>query len=204
MLTHLRPALVLFVLLSALTGIAYPLAITGIAQAVFPLQAKGSLIVRDGTVIGSSLIGQNFSEIKYFWPRPSATSAPDPADSTKSVSAPYNAAASGGSNLGPTSKALIDRVTGDVEHQRSGNGMGSAVVPVDLVTTSASGLDPHITPAAARFQVGRVAEARGMTEADVQTLVDRMTEGRTLGFLGEPRVNVLALNMALDQNRPAQ
>ncbi len=204
MLTHLRPALVLFALLSALTGIAYPLAVTGIAQAVFPSQAKGSLIVRDGTVIGSSLIGQNFSEPKYFWPRPSATSAPDPADSTKSVSAPYNAAASGGSNLGPTSKALIDRVTGDVEHQRSGNGMGSAVVPVDLVTASASGLDPHITPAAARFQVGRVAEARGMTEADVQTLVDRMTDGRTLGFLGEPRVNVLALNMALDQNRPAQ
>lgn len=204
MLTHLRPALVLFVLLSALTGVAYPLAVTGIAQAVFPSQAKGSLIVRDGTVIGSSLIGQNFSEPKYFWPRPSATSAPDPADSTKSVSAPYNAAASGGSNLGPTSKALIDRVTGDVEHQRSGNGMGSAAVPVDLVTTSASGLDPHITPAAARFQVGRVAEARGMTEADVQTLVDRMTDGRTLGFLGEPRVNVLALNMALDQNRPAQ
>jgi len=198
MLSHLRPALVLFTLLAALTGIAYPLAITGIAQAVFPSQANGSLIVRDGAVIGSSLIGQNFTDPKYFWPRPSATSAPDPADSTKTVSSPYNAAASTGSNLGPTSKVLAERVTGDVEHQRTANGMGTAAVPVDLVTTSGSGLDPHITPAAARFQVGRVAEARGMTEADVQSLVDRMTEGRQLGLLGEPRVNVLALNMALD------
>lgn len=198
MLSHLRPALVLFVLLAALTGIAYPLAITGIAQAVFPSQASGSLIARDGAVIGSSLIGQNFTDPKYFWPRPSATSAPDPADSTKTVSSPYNAAASTGSNLGPTSKALVERVSGDVTHQREANGMGAAAVPVDLVTTSASGLDPHITPAATRFQVGRVAEARGMAEADVQSLVDRMTEGRQLGFLGEPRVNVLALNMALD------
>lgn len=199
MLTHLRPALVLFVLLAALTGIGYPLAITGIAQAVFPSQANGSLIVREGTVIGSSLIGQNFSDPRYFWPRPSATSAPDPTDSSKFVASPYNAAASSGSNLGPTSKALIERVTGEVERQRNDNGAGDAAVPVDLVTTSGSGLDPHITPAAARFQVGRVAEARGMAEADVQSLVDYLTQGRDLGFLGEPRVNVLALNMALDQ-----
>lgn len=198
MLNHLRPALVLFVLFSALTGIAYPLAVTGIAQAVFPSQAKGSLIVRDGAVIGSSLIGQNFTDPKYFWPRPSATTAPDPADATKTVAAPYNAASSGGSNLGPTSKALAERVASDVERLRKDNGMGSNAVPADLVTTSGSGLDPHITPASARFQVGRVAEARGMTEADVQALVDRMTEGRDLGFLGEPRVNVLALNLALD------
>ncbi|MHB1217271.1 MAG: potassium-transporting ATPase subunit KdpC [Alphaproteobacteria bacterium] len=199
MLTHLRPALVLFVLLAALTGIGYPLAITGIAQAVFPTQANGSLVVRDGTVIGSSLIGQNFSDRKYFWPRPSATSAPDPADSSKTVASPYNAAASTGSNLGPTSKALMERVSGDIERQRNDNGAGSAAVPVDLVTASGSGLDPHITPAAARFQVERVAAARGMAEADVQSLVDRMTQGRDLGILGEPRVNVLALNMALDQ-----
>lgn len=199
MLTHLRPALVLFVLLAALTGIGYPLAITGIAQAVFPSQANGSLIVRDGTVIGSSLIGQNFSNPKYFWPRPSATSAPDPADSSKTAASPYNAAASTGSNLGPTSKALMERVSGDIERQRSDSGVGDAAVPVDLVTASGSGLDPHITPAAVRFQVGRVAEARGMAEADVQSLVDRLTQGRDLGFLGEPRVNVLALNMALDQ-----
>ena len=207
MLTHIRPALVLFVLFSALTGIAYPLAVTGIAQAVFPAQANGSLVVRDGAVIGASMIGQNFSDPKYFWPRPSATSAADPADSTKTVPSPYNAASSTGSNLGPTSKALVERVTGDVEHQRAGNGMGTAAVPVDLVTTSGSGLDPHITPAAAKFQVGRVAETRGMTETDVQSLVDRMTEGRSLGFLGEPRVNVLALNLALDETagkRPAQ
>lgn len=199
MLTHLRPALVLFVLLAALTGIGYPLAITGIAQAVFPSQANGSLIVRDGTVIGSSLIGQNFSDRKYFWPRPSATSGPDPADSAKTIASPYNAAASTGSNLGPTSKALMERVSGDIERQRNDNGAGSAAVPVDLVTVSGSSLDPHITPAAARFQVGRVAEARGLAEADVQSLVDRMTQGRDLGFLGEPRVNVLALNMALDE-----
>ena len=199
MLTHLRPALVLFVLLAALTGIAYPLAVTGIAQAVFPAQANGSLIERDGKVLGSSLIGQNFTDPKYFWPRPSATTAADPNDSSKTVPAPYNAAASTGSNLGPTSKVLVERVKGDVERLRTQNGAGNASVPVDLVTTSGSGLDPHITPAAARLQVGRVAEARGMTEADVQSLVDRMTRGRELGFLGEPRVNVLALNMALDQ-----
>ena len=199
MLTHLRPALVLFVLLAALTGIGYPLAITGIAQSVFPDQANGSLVVRDGAVIGSRLIGQNFSDPRYFWPRPSATSAPDPADGSKSIASPYNAAASGGSNLGPTSKALIERVTAEIGRQRDGNGARGAAVPVDLVTASGSGLDPHITPAAARFQVGRVAESRGMTEANVQSLVDRMTEGRELGFIGEPRVNVLALNLALDE-----
>lgn len=201
MLTHLRPALVLFVLLAALTGIGYPLAITGIAQLVFPTQANGSLIVRDGTVIGSSLIGQSFSSSRYFWPRPSATSTMDPTDSSKTVAAPYNAAASSGSNLGPTSKALMERVSEDIGRLRNEAGAGSAAapIPVDLVTASGSGLDPHITPAAARFQIERVAEARGLTATDVRALVDRMTEGRELGFLGEPRVNVLALNMALDQ-----
>lgn len=203
MLTHLRPALVLFVLLAALTGIGYPLAITGIAQSVFPAQANGSLLTRDGVVIGSSLIGQNFTNEGYFQPRPSATSAPDPADSSKTVSAPYNAAASGGSNLGPTSKALAERVAGDVERLKSER---DVPIPVDLVTTSGSGLDPHITPAAARFQVPRVALARGLASDQVAALVDRMTEGRTLGFIGEPRVNVLTLNLALDElagSRPA-
>ncbi|MCX7356494.1 MAG: potassium-transporting ATPase subunit KdpC [Alphaproteobacteria bacterium] len=204
MLTHLRPALVLFVLLAALTGIGYPLAVTGIAQAVFPAQANGSLVTRDSVVIGSSLIGQNFTNEGYFQPRPSATSAPDPNDSSKSISSPYNAAASSGSNLGPTSKVLAERVAGDVDRLKSER---DAPIPVDLVTTSGSGLDPHITPAAARFQIPRVAHARDLADDQVAALVDRMTEGRTLGFIGEPRVNVLALNLALDElagSRPAQ
>jgi potassium-transporting ATPase KdpC subunit len=204
MLTHLRPALVLFVLLAALTGIGYPLAITGIAQAIFPGQANGSLVTRDGVVIGSSLIGQNFTNEGYFQPRPSATSAPDPNDSTKSISSPYNAAASSGSNLGPTSKALAERVAGDVERLKNERDIP---IPVDLVTTSGSGLDPHITPAAAQFQIPRVAQARGLPNDKVAALVDRMTEDRTLGFIGEPRVNVLTLNLALDElagSRPAQ
>lgn len=204
MLTHLRPALVLFVLLAALTGIGYPLAITGIAQAIFPAQASGSLLTRDGVVIGSSLIGQNFTKEGYFQPRPSATLAPDPNDSTKSISSPYNAAASTGSNLGPTSKALAERVAGDVERLKNER---DVPIPVDLVTASGSGLDPHITPAAARFQIPRVAQARGLASDQVAALVDRMTEGRELGFIGEPRVNVLALNLALDElagSRPAQ
>jgi K+-transporting ATPase ATPase C chain len=170
--------------------------VTGIAQLVFPHQANGSLIEKDGKVIGSELIGQNFTEAKYFQGRPSATSAPDPSDSSKTVSAPYNAANSSGSNAGPTSKALIERIQGDVEKLKVEN--PKAAIPVDLVTTSASGLDPHITPAAAYFQVPRVAKERGLPEARVRELVSLHVEGRFLGVLGEPRVNVLQLNMALD------
>jgi K+-transporting ATPase ATPase C chain len=197
MLSHIRPALVLLVLFSALTGLVYPLAITGIAGAVFPAQAGGSLIVRDGKVIGSSLIGQNFTDATYFHGRPSATSDTDPNDPTKTVSAPYNAAASSGSNKGPTSKDLIERVQGDIDALKD-EAKGRAI-PIDAVTTSASGLDPHITPAYAEFQVARVAAARRLPEAQVHDLVARIAEGRTFGLLGEPRVNVLRLNLALDQ-----
>jgi potassium-transporting ATPase KdpC subunit len=197
MLTHLRPTLVLLVLFSVLTGLIYPLAITGIAGVVFPAQANGSLIVRDGKIIGSSLIGQNFTEAKYFHGRPSATSDTDPNDPTKAVSSPYNAAASSGANKGPTSKDLIERVQGDIDALK-GEAKGRAI-PVDAVTASASGLDPHITPAYAEFQVARVAAARQLDVAQVRALVARHTEGRDLGVLGEPRVNVLRLNLALDQ-----
>jgi len=196
MLKEIRPAIVMMVALTVITGLVYPLAMTEMAQLVFPTQANGSLIVRDGKVIGSTLIGQSFTEARYFQGRPSATSAPDPADPTKTVSAPYNAASSSGSNTGPTSKALIERVQGDVDRLKAEN--PKAAIPVDLVTTSASGLDPHITPAAAWFQVPRVATARGLPEARVRELVARHVEGRFLGVLGEPRVNVLQLNMALD------
>ncbi|GEC56868.1 K+-transporting ATPase ATPase C chain [Bradyrhizobium japonicum] len=196
MLKEIRPAILVLVLLSAITGLAYPLAITGIAGVIFPRQAQGSLIEQDGKVIGSTLIGQEFKEDKYFHGRPSATVAPDPNDSTKTVPAPYNAANSGGSNLGPTSKALNDRVKEDVEKLKAEN--PSASVPVDLVTTSGSGLDPDISPDAALFQVPRVAKARSMSEDAVRELVTQNTQGRFAGVIGEPRVNVLALNLALD------
>jgi potassium-transporting ATPase KdpC subunit len=196
MLRQIRPAIVLLVLMTVLTGLIYPLAITGIAQVLFPHQAGGSLIEQDGKVIGSSLIGQNFTDAKYFHGRPSATSEPDPNDPSKTVSVPYAADNSAGSNLGPTSKALIDRVSGDAETLKKEN--PGTPIPVDLVTTSASGLDPDITPAAAAFQVPRVAAARNLPADRVQALVAQMTEDRELGVLGEPRVNVLKLNLALD------
>jgi K+-transporting ATPase ATPase C chain len=197
MLKEIRPAIVLLIALTLITGLAYPLAITGLAGVLFPHQAQGSMIERDGMVIGSELIGQVFADDKYFHGRPSATNTPDPNDPTKNVDAPYNAANSGGSNLGPTSKMLAERLQGDVDKLKAEN--PSAPVPVDLVTTSASGLDPHISPAAALFQVPRVAKARNLPEDRVRELVQAQTEGRFLGLLGEPRVNVLALNLALDR-----
>jgi K+-transporting ATPase ATPase C chain len=195
MLKQIRPAIVLIVLMTVLTGLAYPLAMTGLAQVLFPHQAAGSLIEKDGKVIGSELIGQNFSDAKYFHGRPSATTDTDPNDSTKTVPAPYNAGNSGGSNAGPTSKSLIERVQGDVDTLKKENG---GPIPVDLVTTSASGLDPNITPAAAEFQVARVAAARNLPPERVRALVADATEDRFLGILGEERVNVLKLNLALD------
>jgi len=196
MLKEIRPAIVLVVALTLITGLVYPLVMTGLAETFFPYQAQGSLIEKDGKVVGSALIGQVFADDKYFHGRPSATNAPDPKDSTKTVDAPYNAINSMGSNFGPTSKALIDRVKGDIDTLKKEN--SSAVVPIDLVTTSGSGLDPDISPEAALFQVPRVAKARGLPEARVRALVESQTEGRTLGLLGEPRVNVLKLNLALD------
>lgn len=197
MLKEIRPALVFIVALTIITGLIYPLTITGIAQAVFPSQARGSLIEQGGKVIGSALIGQQFTQAKYFHGRPSATTAPDPKDPSKSVGAPYNAANSGGSNLGPTSKTLAERVRADVVELRDENPSGS--VPVDLVTTSGSGLDPNISPEAAYFQVPRVAMTRHLSEDRVRALVASRIEGRTFGLLGEPRVNVLKLNLALDK-----
>ena len=196
MLREIRPAIVLLVGLTLITGLAYPLAMTGLAGALFPKQAAGSLIEEDGKVIGSALIGQEFKDDKYFHGRPSATTAPDPADASKTVPAPYNAANSGGSNLGPTSKALADRLKEDVDKLKAEN--PSQPVPVDLVTTSASGLDPDISPEGALFQVPRVAKARGMSEDTLRQLVADNTSGRLIGIFGEPRVNVLALNLALD------
>ena len=193
---HIRPALVMIVLMTLLTGIAYPFAITGMAQLLFPWQANGSLIERDGKVVGSAVIGQNFASAKYFHGRPSATTDTDPNDATKTIPAPYNAANSGGSNLGPTSKALIDRVKADSEQLAAEN--PGQPVPVDLVTTSASGLDPDITPAAALFQVPRVAKERNLPEERLRQLVADNTTGRALGIIGEPHVNVLQLNLALD------
>jgi len=196
MLREIRPAIIILVMLTLITGLAYPLAMTGIADVIFPKQAQGSLIERDGKVVGSALIGQEFVDEKYFHGRPSATTAPDPADSTKTVPAPYNAANSGGSNLGPTSKALNDRIKEDVEKLKAEN--SSAPVPIDLVTSSGSGLDPDISPEGALFQVPRIAKARNMPEDRVRQLVTENTTGRLAGLLGEPRVNVLALNLALD------
>ena len=197
MLREIRPAIVVLVALILMTGLIYPLAMTGVAQVLFPRQANGSLIERDGKVVGSALIGQHFTGDGYFHGRPSATNKPDPNDATKTVDAPYNAANSGGSNLGPTNKALIERVKAEVDKLKQQN--PSAPVPIDLVTTTASGLDPHISPQAAYFQVPRVAKARNLPEDRVRQLVSQHVEGRMLGLLGEPRVNVLALNLALDR-----
>jgi K+-transporting ATPase ATPase C chain len=202
MLKEIRPAIVLVVALTVITGLIYPLAMTGIAGTIFPYQAQGSLIEKDGKVVGSALIGQLFAGDKYFHGRPSATNTPDPKDPTKTVDAPYNAANSGGSNRGPTNKALAERVKGEVDKLKQEN--AAAPVPIDLVTTSGSGLDPHISPAGALFQVPRIAKARSMPEDRVRQLVNDNIEGRFLGLLGEPRVNVLALNLALDRGEPAR
>ncbi|MDR3523655.1 MAG: K(+)-transporting ATPase subunit C [Acetobacteraceae bacterium] len=196
MLSQFRPAIVLLLAFTLITGLVYPLAVTGIASMIFPQQAGGSLVMKNGAPIGSSLIGQTFTKPEYFHPRPSATTDTDPNDSTKTVPAPYNANNSSGSNLAPTAKALADRVKGDVAALQAEN--PGVPVPGDLVTTSASGLDPEISPQAARFQVPRVAKARNMSEQAVSALVDAHIDGRLFGLIGEPRVNVLALNMALD------
>jgi len=196
MSTYLRPALLLLGLFTLLTGIAYPLAITGLAQVAFPRAANGSPMEAGGRVVGSALIGQDFASDRYFHGRPSATTAPDPQDPAKSIAQPYNAASSTGSNLGPSSAALADAVKARVA------ALGGGPVPADLATASASGLDPDISPEAAAFQVARVAAARGLPESEVQALVSRTTMGRMFGVLGEPRVNVLALNLALDALKP--
>ncbi|MBB6487146.1 K(+)-transporting ATPase subunit C [Rhizobium lusitanum] len=196
MLKQIRPAIVMVVATTVLTGLAYPLAMTGAAQALFPHQANGSLVEKDGKVVGSSLIGQNFATDGYFHGRPSATTGTDPNDATKTISAPYNAANSGGSNLGPTNSSLITRIKGDAATLQAQN--PNLPVPMDMVTTSGSGLDPDISPDAAYFQIPRVAKARNMDEAKLKAIVDAAVESREFGVLGEPVVNVLALNQALD------
>jgi K+-transporting ATPase ATPase C chain len=200
MLTHFRPAIVLIVLFTLLTGVALPLAMTGVGSVVFPFQAGGSLIENKGTVIGSVLIGQNFTSEKYFQSRPSAITAPDPKDATKTIDTPYDASNSNASNLAPSSKALIDRVTGDVKTLKATE--GDAPIPADAVTTSASGLDPDISPENALRQVARVAAARKLPEDKVRSLVEEHTATPFLGFIGQPHVNVLGLNMALDALAP--
>lgn len=202
MLKELRPAFVLLVIMAVLTGVVYPLAVTGGALVAFPWQAGGSLIERDGKVAGSALIGQPFADPGYFWGRPSATSAPDPKDPTKTMDAPYNAANSSGSNLGPTSKPLVESVAARVKALRDAHPEAKGPVPADLVTASGSGLDPHISPAAAQWQAHRVAVARRAPVEEVRKLVEQHTAGRVLEILGEPRVNVLALNIALDAKWP--
>jgi K+-transporting ATPase ATPase C chain len=197
MIRQIRPAILMIVVMTVITGLIYPLGMSGLAQLFFPHQANGSLIEKDGKVIGSRLIGQNFTSDKYFHPRPSATTEPDPKDPTKTVPVPYAADNSGGSNLGPTNKALIDRVKGDAANLAKQN--PGTPIPVDLVTTSGSGLDPDITPAAALFQVPRVAKARHLDPEKLRALVDRQTHDPLLGIIGEKRVNVLELNLALDQ-----
>lgn len=196
MLRHIRPAIVMIVVMTVITGLAYPLVITGIAETIFPYQAAGSLIEKNGKVVGSALIGQNFTAAKYFHGRPSATTEPDPKDPSKTIAVPYAADNSSGSNLGPTAKPLIDRMKDDAAKLKAEN--PNTPIPVDLVTTSASGLDPDISPAAAAFQVPRVAKARGLSEDQVRALVTAATSDRTIGILGEPRVNVLKLNLSLD------
>jgi potassium-transporting ATPase KdpC subunit len=200
MLAQLRPAIVMIVLFTAVTGLAYPLAITGVAQLAFSNQANGGVIERDGKIVGSSLIGQNFTSDRYFHGRPSATSVPDPADASKTIDAPYNAANSSGSNLGPTSQKLVDRVNSAIEAEFAAGRID--VVPADAVTTSGSGLDPHISPQFALAQVPTIAKAGGLNESRVRALVEEHIEQRFVGLIGEPRVNVLQLNLALDALRP--
>ncbi len=195
MIAHIRAASVLLVFFTGLTGIAYPLAVTGVTQLALPNTANGTLVRRNGAIVGSALIGQSFTSDRYFHGRPSATSAPDPKDDSKAIDAPYNAASSAGSNLGPLSKKLLDRVAGDVDALRKA---GATAVPVDAVTTSASGLDPHITPEFALLQVERIARTRGVAPERVRGVLERQIERPTVGLFGEPRVNVLLLNLALD------
>ena len=195
MLTVFRPALVLLVLFTAITGVAYPLVVTGITQVVMPGNANGNLARKGNAVVGSTLIGQSFTSDRYFWGRPSATSAPNPKDDTKTVDAPYNAANSSGSNLGPTSKKLIERVSANTATLRTA---GASTIPADAVTTSASGLDPHISPAFAALQVERVARVRNVSPDRVRGILEQHTERPVLGVIGEPRINVLLLNLAID------